>query len=117
MSLISHQSAGGKFAEIVGDQQVVSNVEEASDLLGDLYYDQFDGIIFHQHHLTPDFFDLRNGMAGEILQKFSNLRVKLAVVGDFGAILPGSLKDLIRESNRGRQVVFVASVEEALLIF
>jgi len=64
--------------------------------------------------LHRDFFDLKTGLAGEILQKFSNYRVKLAIVGDFEEVKSKSLRDFIRESNRGRTVNFVNSVEEAV---
>jgi len=40
--------------------------------------------------------------------------VKLAIVGDFTNIKSKSLGDFIRESNRGRTVNFVSSVEEAV---
>ncbi|KAA6304392.1 hypothetical protein EZS27_043961, partial [termite gut metagenome] len=53
------------------------------DLLGNLYYQGFDKIVVQEKNITPEFFDLKSGMAGEILQKFSTYRVRLAIVGDF----------------------------------
>jgi hypothetical protein len=64
--------------------------------------------------LHPDFFDLKSGLAGEILQKFSNYRVKLALAGDFSEIRSKSLKDFIRECNRGKTIFFVNSINDAL---
>ena len=71
-------------------------------------------VIIHEKNITPDFFDLKNKMAGEILQKFSNYRVRLAIVGDFSKYAKKSLKEFIYESNKGKQVNFVSSVTEAL---
>jgi hypothetical protein len=62
------------------------------------------------------FFDLKNGIAGEILQKFSNYRVRLAVVGDFSKYTGKSVHDFIRESNKVRHISFVHSTEEAIKI-
>lgn len=64
--------------------------------------------------LTPEFFDLRTGVAGAILQKFAQYSVGLALVGDYAAHAAAStaLRDLIRESNRGRACWFVASLDE-----
>ena len=59
-----------------------------------------------------DFFDLKNGIAGEILQKFSNYRVSLIIVGDFSKYASKSLNDFIYESNKGRHINFVASTTE-----
>lgn len=60
--------------------------------------------------------DLKSGFAGEILQKFSNYRMKLAIIGDFSEIKSKSLRDFIRESNNRRTISFVSSIEEALFI-
>jgi hypothetical protein len=57
---------------------------------------------------------LRTGKAGEILQKFSNYRVQLAIVGDYSKYNSKSLTDFIYESNKGRNINFVNSMEEAL---
>ncbi|WQD36273.1 DUF4180 domain-containing protein [Sphingobacterium spiritivorum] len=60
------------------------------------------------------FFDLRTGIADEILQKFSNYRVQLAIVGEYSKYNSKSLTDFIYESNKGRHINFVNSMEEAL---
>ena len=101
-------------AEVRSDAILVSSAEDGLDLLGTLYFQGFDYIILHARNIHPDFFELKNGMAGEILQKFSNYRMRLAIVGDFAAVESKSLRDLIRESNRGKSVNFVVSLEEVL---
>ena len=65
--------------------------------------------------MTPAFFELKNGMAGEILQKFSNYRVRLAIVGDFSRYTSKSINDFILESNKTGHINFVPTVTEALL--
>jgi len=71
-------------------------------------------IIVHEQNLGKDFFDLGSGLAGAILQKFSNYRVRLAVVGNFDRYESKRLQEFILESNQGRQVNFVKNVSEAL---
>jgi hypothetical protein len=80
----------------------------------DLYYQDFDRIILHEDNITPDFFDLKTGIAGEVLQKFSNYRLRLAIVGNFSKYPGKSIRDFIYESNNGRLVNFVASTEQAI---
>lgn len=103
-----------KIAEVISYKFVIKTIEDGLDLLGNLYYQGFDKIVVHEKNITPDFFDLKNGMAGEILQKFSNYRVQLAIVGDFTQYSGKSLKDFIFESNKKRQINFLNSVTEAL---
>jgi hypothetical protein len=64
--------------------------------------------------LDPAFFDLKSGLAGEILQKASNYRRRLVVLGDFSAAGGRALGDFIYESNRTGQIVFAADLETAV---
>jgi ABC-type branched-subunit amino acid transport system substrate-binding protein len=82
--------------------------------LGDLYYQGFDKIIIHRKNITPDFFDLKTGIAGDVLQKFSQYRMPLAIVGDFSKNKSKSLNDFIYESNKGKQINFAASLSDAI---
>ena len=66
------------------------------------------------HRFDDRFFALRTGVAGEIMQKFVNYRMRLAVVGDISAHVAAStaLRDLVYESNRGGHIWFVADLDE-----
>ena len=116
MEIETHQPNGSRIAEIKSSSIVIASAQDGLDLLGNLYYQGFDKLIIHAVNITPDFFDLKDGMAGEILQKFSNYRVRLAIVGDFTQYSSKSIKDFIYESNQKRQISFVASTSEALQI-
>lgn len=115
MKIEVHQNEQVKIAEVISDSYTVSNAEEGLQLMVDLYYQDFDKIIIHEPSITPDFFDLKTGIAGEILQKFSNYKVQLVIVGDFSKYPGNSIKDFIYESNKGRQVNFLGSVDEAVV--
>jgi hypothetical protein len=114
MEITTHQVNGSRIAELVSEGLIIKTSEDGLDLLGNLYYQDFDKIIIHEKNITTDFFDLKNGIAGEILQKFSNYRVRLAIVGDFTKYTSKSVNDFIYESNKGRQIIFVSSVPEAI---
>lgn len=113
MELIIHEINGIKIAELKADEIVLNELDDAVDLLGNSDYLGAIGTIVMKEHLNPDFFDLKTGLAGDILQKFSNYRKKLAIVGDFSNIESKSLRDFIRESNRTGFINFVESREEA----
>ena len=117
MEIINHTINNIKIAEVTSSEIIIKNTEDALNLLGNLYYQDFDKIIIYEKNINPDFFDLKNGMAGEILQKFSNYRIRLTIIGDFKNYNSNSLKDFIYESNNGNLVNFLSSVEEALVKF
>lgn len=115
MNIITHQIDNNHIAELASEMLLIRSIEDGTDLLGNLYYQGIEKVIIHRENITPEFFDLKTKMAGEILQKFSNYQVRLAIVGDFQQVESKSLKDFIRESNRGNLVNFVDSLEEALM--
>lgn len=114
MNIEIHQTGEIRIAEIVSDKVLIKNPEEGLQLLADLYYQDVDRIILQEQNICTEFFDLKTGIAGEILQKFSNYRVRLAIVGDFSKYQSKSMKDFIYESNKGKQVNFVGSSEDAI---
>ena len=114
MQIITHEVNHTKIAEIIADAIVLKTTEDGLELLGNLYYQGFDKIIIYERNITPDFFDLKSRMAGDILQKFTQYRMPLAIVGDFSKFGSRSLNDFIYESNKGKQVNFVSSVQAAL---
>lgn len=114
MKIKEHQTGNTKIAEVISSEVIIKNAEDGLDLLGNLYYQGFDSIIIHEQNIIDSFFDLKNGMAGEILQKFSNYRVRLAIVGQFEACMGKSISDFIYESNNGKQINFLPSTTIAL---
>ncbi len=114
MNIQTHQVNDTKIAEVVSETVVINTIQDGLDLLGNLYYQGFDRIIVYEKNITPAFFDLKTGIAGEILQKFANYRVRLAIVGNFSENRSKSLKDFIYESNMLGQINFVETISEAI---
>ncbi len=114
MKIETHRIGQAKVAEIQAEGLVLTSVEDGLSLLGDLYYQGFDKIILHEENIVPEFFDLKTKLAGEVLQKFVQYRMPLAVVGDFSKYTSKSLRDFIYECNQGRQVNFVQELSSAL---
>jgi hypothetical protein len=80
------------------------------DLVGDALGHQAEWIAIPVRRLSPDFFELRSGMAGQWLQMLVNYRLRFAVLGDVSAhrARSESLDAWITECNRGRGGCFVA---------
>lgn len=114
MRIETHRIGQAKVAEIQAEGLVLTSVEDGLSLLGDLYYQGFDKIILYEENIVPEFFDLKTKLAGEVLQKFVQYRMPLAVVGDFSKYTSKSLRDFIYECNQGRQVNFVQELSSAL---
>lgn len=111
------ESKAGAFAEIISDEIIIGSVDEALDLMANLGYQGVEKIILYEKNIHPDFFDLKTRLAGEILQKFSNYRMQLFIIGDFEKFTSKALNDFIYESNKGKTVAFVGSIEQVLGTF
>ncbi len=84
MDTIKYFNTGSSaIAELQSAKVIIKDTQDALDLMADCGYHGASRIIVYEHNLNPAFFDLKTRLAGEILQKFSNYRVRLAVVGDF----------------------------------
>ncbi|MEZ4722230.1 MAG: DUF4180 domain-containing protein [Flavobacteriales bacterium] len=104
---------GVYIAEVISDQVEVSSGQDALDIMMSCAYQGAEHIIWHQRNIHPDFFDLKTRLAGEVLQKASNYRIRLAIIGHFDDLSNKSLRDFILESNRMGRVVFVSNVDSA----
>ena len=114
MKFIEHELTESKAIEIVSDEVLINSEQDALDLLADIGYLHDSGkIIIYRKNLCDDFFNLSTGIAGSIMQKFSNYRVQAAIIGEFNED-SRSLKAFILESNRSRQVFFVRDLSTAL---
>ena len=64
--------------------------------------------------LAPELYDLKTGLAGEILQTLSNYNARLAIVGSFDMVVGKRFRELMLESNKGSQLPFAQSRDEAI---
>jgi len=104
----------GTKVAVLTAQEKWNTVQDALDSMVTAAYDGCVGLIVPKECLPEDFFHLRTGFAGEVLQKFTNYKMKIAVTGDFSGYESKSLRDFIYESNKGCQVFFKATVTEGM---
>ena len=114
MEIKTHNIDNTKVAEIITDKVILRSTEDGLELLGNLYYQGFDKIIIHEKNITPEFFDLRTKIAGEILQKFAQYQMPLIIVGDFSKYQSKRLNDFIFESNKSKQINFIEALSNIL---
>lgn len=102
-------------AVVRSDEVVMTDPQSALDLLmtasceaGTKY------IAISKKLINEDFFSLSSGLAGEILQKYVNYGGRIAIYGDYAHYTSKPLHDFIYESNKGRDVFFTATEDEAV---
>ncbi len=108
-----HLLAGTPVLVCAPDGAPVRDERDATDLIGEGYGLGAAWVVLPATRLTDDFFRLRTGIAGGIVQKFVNYRLGLAIIGDVAHHVDAStaLRDFLRESNRGTQLWFLPDLE------
>lgn len=104
-----------KIAVVSSKEVLITDVQSALDFMATVSFKAgCDRIILNKSAICEDFFNLRTGLAGEILQKFINYFMKLAIVGDFSMYSSKSLKDFIYECNNGKDIFFLSNEKQAV---
>ncbi len=106
---------GTEIAEVKGEPGSLKGPQNVHDLIGEIAFaHHVTRVLADRDLVDTSFFDLRTGFAGELAQKFTNYRMKLAIVGDFNFIESLALKAYIHESNLGNTVRFLKDRQKAL---
>ena len=115
MQLTKIEKNGIACAVVNSNQIVITDAQSALDVLMSAKYDiGTKNIVVDKKLITEDFFILSKGLAGEILQKYVNSGGRMAIYGDYPHYTSKPLKDFIYESNKGKDVFFVATQDEAV---
>lgn len=115
MNIKTVKNNSATIAVIHSNKILINDVQSALDLIATVNYETgCSKIVINKAALVEDFFKLSTGLAGEILQKFINYSVKIAIVGDYTIYSSKPLKDFIYESNHGKDIFFVSTEDAAI---
>ena len=115
LTRITHN--GVACAVLSGTEPVLTDAQAMLDALMTAAYEcGTKNLVVDKRQLTPDFFILSTGVAGEMLQKLVNYGGRIDIYGDFSRYTSKPLHDFIYESNRGGTVFFATSQEEAIAL-
>jgi hypothetical protein len=115
MNIKIHEVGGTRVAEMLSAGVIIRTSRDAADIVGELMSAGLERLILYERNVAPEFWQLGTGLAGEVLQKFTNYRIRTVFVGSFEKLKSASLQAFIAESNRGNQTGFTGTVESALV--
>lgn len=92
----------------------IHSLRDVSDAMGVCLGHGATGLLLTESDLGPSFFDLRSGLAGELLQKFVNYGIRLAIVIPDPALHGARFAELAAEHAVHGQVRFTRRREDAL---
>lgn len=102
-----------KYIELASAETPLLTEQNALDVMAACYENETYLVILHSDALTDDFFKLRTGLAGQLLQKFANYRIKVAIVIAADKKINGKFKELQAELSKGNELRTFNSLAEA----
>lgn len=106
MNLNILESQGVKYIEYPPGETIIEAEQDILDIIALAGENDTQRVLFHQENFSPDFFDLKTGLAGAVFQKCTNYSIKTAAVVDFDSIQGERFKELMSECNKGGQFCF-----------
>ena len=103
------QIAGQTVLVVPADSGPYETVDQFTALIGDCLGEGADVLALPVESIGEEFFRLRRGLAGEMLQKLVNYRITLAIIGDVSRPVEAStaFRDLVVEAERGTDLYFL----------
>lgn len=91
------------YLECMPDGQQLNGENEALDLIAACGENETDRLLLHAENLPADFYRLSSGLAGKLLLKFSNYRIRVAAILPAELVHQGRFREMVLETNRGNE--------------
>jgi PadR family transcriptional regulator AphA len=107
------EKANGRYIECISAETPLCTEQDALDLVAICGENDTNLLILHADTLSDDFFKLRTGIAGQMLQKFTNYHIKTAVIMANEQLIKGKFKEMLAESNKRNDFRVFNSITDA----
>ncbi len=102
------------FAECVTDETIITKEQEAVDLIGLCGYHQTNNLLIYAHNVDERFFELKSTLAGNVLQKFMNYYMRVAMVMDDNLSDNKRFCEMALETNKGNHFRIFTNRQDAI---
>ncbi|WP_427051224.1 DUF4180 domain-containing protein [Paenibacillus sp. TC-CSREp1] len=100
MNFKINENGTKKYIEVIFAESPFSTEEDAVDLVALCKENESNLLLLHSQVISEDFFKLRTGVAGQMIQKWINYHVKTAAVIPKEMINQGRFKEMALESKK-----------------
>jgi DNA-binding PadR family transcriptional regulator len=107
------EKTNGRYIECISAETPLCTEQDALDLIAICSENDTNHLIIHAEALSDDFFKLKTGVAGQMLQKFINFQVKTAAIIANEQLINGKFKEMLAESNKGNSFRVFNSITDA----
>lgn len=108
--LVEHPQ--NNYVECLPGSGLVASENDALDLVAACGEHLTPRLLIHAENLPEEFYNLRTGLAGSVLLKFSTYRIKVAAVIPMEKANPGRFGEMVLEANRSNRLFHVFAERE-----
>lgn len=101
------------YIELISSDVPLMNEQDALDLISACWENETRLLMIHGEAFAGDFFTLGTGIAGAMLQKLVNYRIKTAAVIPDELTNKGRFREMALEANKGSHFRIFSTKEEA----
>jgi homoserine kinase len=100
MNITVKQLEDKSYMEVEPGEEVIASPQDALDLIVICGEEETCRILLHADNVSPAFFDLSTRLAGEVLLKFANYRLKVALVIPADMVVSDHFSEFASETRR-----------------
>jgi PadR family transcriptional regulator, regulatory protein AphA len=114
-----HTAGDKTYLEALPEAPPIASEREALDWVASCGESGTHRLLLHASNLSPDFYNLKTGLAGAVLLKFVIYSLRVAAVLAPELVQQGKFHDFVIETNRGRdfRVFYDTESAAAWLVF
>lgn len=109
--IVEHENV--RYIEVFSRETPVKTEQDALELIALCGENDSNLLMIHHEALSQDFFKLKTGAAGAILQKFINYSVKVAMIIPDQSGFSSRFRELVSEANKSHHYRFFVSSTDA----
>lgn len=103
----------GRYLDCTPFKGLLSSEKDAIELVSACFSNDIGSLLLQESSVSPDFFNLRTGLAGAVLNKFQIYNIKIALIIQDMGLLEGRFGEMVMESNKGNEFRVYDSVQAA----
>lgn len=101
------------YIEYINLENQIKSEQDALELVSLCVEHNIYLLMLHKESLSEDFFKLKTGLAGSVIQKFINYNIRVAAVVPLELTQQGKFKEMILESNKGNHFRVFENLDSA----
>lgn len=102
-----------RYIEYTSNGKKISSEEDVLDIIGSCMEHRCNYVMLHYEVFSEDFFNLRTGLAGIMLQKLINYNIRAAAIIANEEKIKGRFGEMVFEVNKGNDFRVFKDVTEA----